>query len=116
MKKFIVLMTQLGGCDHTIGCGMKWEIIEADSKEAALGKVFGNPEKIDKSAVNDPDYWLSRNAIISNLGEDGYPNYVEIIELGNIYISEKECNDFCGSIKNKIEEVGRKIEEAEEEI
>jgi hypothetical protein len=37
MAKFCLVMRQSGeGCDYTIGCGFRWEIVHADALEEAL--------------------------------------------------------------------------------
>jgi len=36
MADYILLMSQRGGCDYTIGCGYMWEEIESDSHEGAI--------------------------------------------------------------------------------
>ncbi len=40
MAKFCLVMKQSGvGCDYTIGCGFRWEIINADSEGEAVSRA-----------------------------------------------------------------------------
>ncbi len=42
MAKFCLVMRQSGeGCDYTIGCGFRWEILHADTPEEALSSAKG---------------------------------------------------------------------------
>lgn len=39
MKKFLIVERQGGGCDYTIGCGIKVSVVECESMEALLEKT-----------------------------------------------------------------------------
>lgn len=39
--KFLLVEKQGGGCDYTIGCGIRTSIIEADNMKDAVAKVSG---------------------------------------------------------------------------
>lgn len=108
--QFIVLMTQNGGCDYTIGCGLNWEFVKADSKEEALKRVFGDPDKIDEEAIKDPSYWKENNCVVHGLNQEGYPDSVTILELGPIEIDSDECESFYGSVKDKFKQIRDKQE------
>lgn len=52
--KFISYQQQKGyGCDYSIGCGMRVEIIEANSLEKALDKILKLPDNWDE--IENPD-------------------------------------------------------------
>jgi len=51
--KWLLLMSEEGeGCDYTIGCGVAYEMIEAESREEALEVAR---EKLDDRSLLDPD-------------------------------------------------------------
>ena len=106
MKKFIVLMSQSGGCDYTIGCGMKWEIIEAVDIHDAKCQVFGYPDKISACPVDDlEDYFvMGDKCLIGSMDGDHSPSEVEIYELGATHANDKECDVFYEEIHDIAEE------------
>jgi hypothetical protein len=105
MKKYIVLMVGELGCDYSIGCGKKWEVINAIDRNDALTKVFGDPAKI---TVKDVDVsrgeWADENNIIvSELYEEGQPYEVSVYELAGDYISTMECSTFNEYLAKKFD-------------
>ena len=50
MKFLICLKQSTEGCDYTIGCGMKFEVIEASSLEDAKEKVI-YPEGLEENSI-----------------------------------------------------------------
>ena len=38
--KFLLVLTQEGGCDYTIGCGVAVHIIEVKNREEILAQIF----------------------------------------------------------------------------
>ena len=111
--KFIVLQSQKGGCDYTIGCGKNWEIVEADSEQEALKQIFGNPANIDEDAIDNPRAWRSENAIIVGLNGDGCPDSVEIYELGAFHATKEQCRNIFDNIQVKIDELAEEVEKIE---
>jgi hypothetical protein len=67
MKKYIVLETQQGGCDYTIGCGKNWEFVDANSMKEAI-EVYLKDEDSESG--------------IKELGEEGCADSFEVYELG----------------------------------
>ena len=52
MKKFMVMQKQHGyGCDYTIGCGMRFDVMEAESKEALIEEIIFPDGRDECSAV-----------------------------------------------------------------
>ena len=57
--KFVSYQQQEGyGCDYSIGCGMRVEIIEANSLEKALDKILKLPDNWDE--IENPDSFHDR--------------------------------------------------------
>lgn len=52
---FVVLISQDGGCDYTIGCGKNWLFLDAENKEDAIDElktiIFG----VDRGLDEDED-------------------------------------------------------------
>jgi hypothetical protein len=55
MKTFLIVEEQGGGCDYTIGCGIRTTQIEADSMEEAI-EFIKNESFKDRSGEDDGDY------------------------------------------------------------
>lgn len=69
--KFLVIQTQTGqGCDYTIGCGTRADIMEADSLEIVQQMVLF-PNGIDEKAVVFED------------GDGDYIKSIRIVKEGN---------------------------------
>ena len=115
MKKFIVLMTQSGGCDYTIGCGMNWKFVEAEDKAGALKAAFGDPAKVDAEAANDPSSWTDENAVVSGLGSEGCPDKVVIYELGEIHATAHECQQAYDAVQKRFDAIEDEEEKADTE-
>lgn len=50
--KYLVCKKQKGeGCDYTIGCGMRFDFIEAASIEAAIERVVFPDGRVERSAL-----------------------------------------------------------------
>ena len=87
--KFLVCMTQHGyGCDYTIGCGMRYDVIEADSREDVIETVL-YPDGRDEGS-----YYLSRTSdtelkelIITELADD----YVLLAPYKEAYIKQQDA-------------------------
>jgi hypothetical protein len=109
MKKYIVLMEQEGGCDYTIGCGFAWQFVDAEDKEDVLKKVFGDVEKI----VSEGEEHLD-NVIVNELGGDGNPNSVSIMQVCN-EIDEKTCEIYYKAVHNVIRKVNNNRKKLEKE-
>lgn len=103
--KFIVLMSQSGGCDYTIGCGKKWEIIEAGNINEAFEKVFGKISDIDESTLDDLSGWMDDHALVSGIGMDGCPDTVEIYELGKSHASTSQCEKAYNLVQKRIKKI-----------
>src|SRR5574343_96266 len=57
--KFVSYQQQEGyGCDYSIGCGMRTEVIEANSLEKALDKILKLPDNWDE--IENPDSFHDR--------------------------------------------------------
>jgi hypothetical protein len=62
--QFLVCRKQHGeGCDYTIGCGMAFGVIDADSIEDAQEKII-YPEGLDEYSALEGDYALSELLIV----------------------------------------------------
>lgn len=64
MTKYLVCKKQKGeGCDYTIGCGMRYDFIEADSVDDAIEKTIYPDGRRERSAL-DGDMALNEILII----------------------------------------------------
>jgi hypothetical protein len=55
MKKFLLVERQSGGCDYTIGCGIRVTTITAESLEDAIKQCGGNLTEEDLRKDEDED-------------------------------------------------------------
>jgi len=81
MKKFLILQQQTGeGCDYTIGCGIRYDFEEADTKEQAFDQF-----------IRSSDFWdvykeLEYHNLDDFTGRDGYftdRKFISVIEIVN---------------------------------
>jgi len=60
--KYILTMFQEGGCDYTVGCGYKWILFEAPSREKAVEQAletvedYGGSERFENISLKEYDY------------------------------------------------------------
>lgn len=40
MKRFVLIQKSGEGCDYSIGCGLAWEIVEAEDRATAVEKLL----------------------------------------------------------------------------
>jgi len=62
--KYLVCKKQQGvGCDYTIGCGMRFDFIEADSLQSALEKILW-PDGLDERSALEGDEALTELLLV----------------------------------------------------
>lgn len=98
--KYVILHKGFGeGCDYTIGCNMRYDIIEFDgdieelkhsyTMEALFGDEDANPEDYNK--IRDMSGQISELIII--------PITEQIVI--NMHKARKDHSDFCDELENK---------------
>lgn len=105
MKKFISIEYQTGGCDYTIGCGVRVsDPYEAEDMEAAVKKYIAGVEE---------DYRYEDGTIEDNVWAGEYtPDEVEIFEVTDQYVID--VPRLRDGLEQEINEVKKKKEEAKE--
>ena len=97
--RFIVFFTQAGdGCDYTIGCGKKYEIIEADSMEDAKEMVIFPDGEDEYSIFHDRDISYDEIIIVP------FENYLEINIEEEIEKEEKRKENSQAAKQKRIDE------------
>ena len=77
MKKFLVVEEQDGGCDYTIGCGVKVSFIEAEEMRDAA-KIYIDNKTRDYITEEDGVRIVEQNPFTTEMS----PNRVSIFEVG----------------------------------
>lgn len=99
MRYFLLRRQKGEGCDYTIGCGLSFEEIEADSRKEAIEQVIDLPD--DWENITDED------ELHDMLGDTGLSN----VEPGEFEMEEvvlfevKEAIDLIPILKKKLFEV-----------
>ena len=87
--KFLVCQKQPGeGCDYTIGCGMRYDIVEADSKEEVIENIIF-PEGRDEYCALEDDNAIDELLVI-NITNSEIVTEVDLWELKGEVIEERE--------------------------
>lgn len=88
MKKFLLIERQNGGCDYTIGCGIRTSVILANNVSEAKEKIY------------------------NQIGSSWHGKYEDYISNVNLYEISKEITDIEEYLNNKKEErlIAEKIE------
>jgi hypothetical protein len=114
MKSFILIATQSGGCDYTIGCGVDYWYEHADSMEDLKNQVRKSLLSEDQDVYLE-EYKLNPNRLnIGNYFEQLYDS-LTIIEVGesyNVPLEElaKEYKESMNKIKVKDEDEAERKE------
>jgi hypothetical protein len=110
VRKYLYIREQNGGCDHTIGCGIDIEEIEAESLEDAIEQVINftdDYKDLDDGQLSDQ----LCDSGLSGVSEDAWEYKIVAARLIEISSSTNmmpilkaklaEVNDFRNERKNK---------------
>lgn len=95
MKKYLVLETQENGCDYTIACGQRWQLIEANNMLEAIDEYLIDTDGEDSD--------------LRHFNDDCSPDFFEIYEVGK-YMNKEHCMDIYNSKLKREKEKKEEIE------
>ena len=107
-KKFVALLTGAGeGCDYTIGCNLKFKVVEAENKDEAFEKQVA--VKVLRAGLDNHEAELRFRAERQILADLDHPNIARVLDGGSTddgtpyvvmeYIEGEPLDTYCDTRK-----------------